>query len=63
MIYDAYPYKNLLSAYINDRGLDFILTKNDWNESKILKKILVNFYNTTNIFSDIYYPTSCLFLQ
>ena len=31
MIHDAYPYKNLLSAFINDRGLGFQLSENDWN--------------------------------
>ena len=29
MIHDAYPYKNLLNAYINDRGLGFILIENN----------------------------------
>ena len=43
MVHDAYPYKNLLSAYINDHGLDFTLTKNDQNKDKILKKNLVSF--------------------
>ena len=35
MIHDTCPYKNLLSTYINDRGLDFILTETDWNKDKI----------------------------
>ena len=35
MIHDAYPYKNLLRAYINDRGLGFTLTETDWNKEKI----------------------------
>ena len=29
MIHDAYPYKNLLTAYINNRGLGFTLTETD----------------------------------
>ena len=63
MIHDAYPYRNLLSAYINDRGLGFTLTEIDWNKGKILEDFLVSFYNATNILSGIYYPTSCSFLQ
>ena len=63
MIYNAYLYKNLLSAYTNDRGLDFTLVKNNWNKGKILKKFLVSFYNVTNILSSVYYLTSYSFLQ
>ena len=63
MIHDAYPYKNLLSAYINDRGLGFTLTETDWNKGKILEDFLLSFYNATNVLSGIYYPTSCSFLQ
>ena len=29
MIHIAYPYKNLLTVYINDRGLGFTLTETD----------------------------------
>ena len=63
MIHDAYPYKNLLSAFINDRGLGFTLSENDWNQGKILEDFLVTFYDATNVLSGIYYPTSCSFLQ
>ena len=63
MIHDAYPYKNLLTAYINDRGLGFTLTETDWKKGKILEEFLVSFYTATNNFSGIYYPTSCSFLQ
>ena len=63
MIHDAYPCKNLLSAYINYRGLDFILTETDWNKDKILKEFLVSFYIATKILFGVYYPTSYLFLQ
>ena len=63
MIYDAYLYKNLLSIYINNRGLSFTLTKIDQNKDKILKEFLVSFYNTIEFFFDVYYPISCSFLQ
>ena len=63
MIHDAYLYKNLLSTYINDYGLDFTLIETDWNKDKILKKIIVSFYNATKIFFGIYYLASYLFLQ
>ena len=63
MIYDVYPYKNLLSTYINIHRLGFTLIETNWNKDKILKKILISFYNATEIFSGVYYPISCLFLQ
>ena len=63
MIHDAYLYKYLLTAYINNCRLGFVLTETDWTKDKILKTFLVTFYNATNVLSGIYYPTSCLFLQ
>ena len=63
MIHDAYSYKYLLSTYINNHELDFILNENDWNKDKILEEFLVSFYNITNILSGVYYPTSYSFLQ
>ena len=63
MIHDAYPYKNLLNVYINDRGLGFILTENDWKKEKNLEDFLVSFYNAINILSSVYFPTSYAFLQ
>ena len=62
MIHDAYPYKNLLTAYINDRGLGFTLTEIDWEKGKLLEEFLVSFYTATNNLSGIYYPTSCSIL-
>ena len=47
MIYDVYLYKNLLSAYIIDHGLDFTLTETGWDKAKILEEFLVSFYNAT----------------
>ena len=63
MIHDAYPYKNLLIVYINDRGLGFTLIEIDWKKDKILEKFLVSFYTAINNLLGIYYPTSCSFLQ
>ena len=51
MIHNAYLYKNLLSVYINDRGLGFILTQTNWKKEKNLKDFLVSFYNATNTLS------------
>ena len=62
MIHGADPYRHILSAYINDRALDFVLIETDWTKDKILKDFLVTFYNATNVLSGIYYPTSYSFL-
>ncbi len=57
MLQDTYPYANLLTHFMNLKmGCEFLATK-VWEKRSKTNELLKLFYEATEFFSSIYYPT------
>ena len=56
-------YDNLLSDYVNGKLGETKITSYDWEKGFAFLKSLKVFYDSTNLCSDVYIPTSCIALR
>ena len=56
-------YHNILLNYVNSKTDEIIITSDDWVKGFVFFKFLKVFYDTTNMCSAIYTPTSCITLR
>ncbi len=57
MLNDAQPWVNLLTRFVNSKVQGDWLTDEVWEKCFKLVKLLRYFYEATNFFSGVYYPT------
>ena len=63
MLKSCVGYHNILLDYINSKIGEIIITSDDWEKGFAFLKFLKVFYDTTNMCSAIYTPTSCIALK
>ncbi|XP_026399401.1 zinc finger BED domain-containing protein RICESLEEPER 2-like [Papaver somniferum] len=63
MLKDAIPYRQVLSAFLDDRSCPHVIDDTDWEHAEVLCAFLKPFYDATNYFSGVHYVTSNSVLQ
>ena len=63
MLKSCVRYHNILLDYVNSKIGQIIITSDDWVKGFVFFKFLKVFYDTTNMCSAIYTPTSCIELR
>ena len=63
MLKSCVGYNNIISYYVNSKVGEIKITSNDWNFFFSFLKFLKAFYDTINMCSIVYTPTSCIILR
>ena len=63
MLKSCVRYHNILLDYVNSKIGEIIVTSDDWENSFAFLKLFKVFYDTTNICSVVYTPTSYIALR